>query len=370
MHGALRSGGASTSAVARELIAFSEKSRRLLHPRFKHAKTYHVVVVDTELKQRFFDSYCEQVAADETLFGTCVVDFEFNSRRIATMQLNVELDEESEPFVFVVDPTLFQSYRFVDALLTNPRLTKVLHGGDSLDVPYLASVMTRAQLRAFLEQLVDTRFICAFVDDRCKIYSMLLDREVITPRTLEELEANEERMGKIYNIQIDIRKLSPSLLRYAVYDVLFLGYLLEEYRRLPLFTEWRALVQHAYMERRGLIDAEPFEAAVARWNVARLQSGASLWETYSHWFEQRASEPFRDYIRGLARNGFVKRMVFRLLRFQFYRRLAARLTVYEALREGRELSLDPPAAEEAYPGLNFFFQKIAEEIKGKPINHP
>lgn len=350
------------------VVSFSERSRKLLHPRFKHAKTYHIIVVDTELKQKFFDQYCEQVASDETLQGVCVLDFEFNSKRIATMQLNIELEEESEPFIFVVDPTLFQSYRFVTALLTNPRLTKVLHGGDSLDLPYLQSIMTKRQMAAFLGQLVDTRFICAFVDDRCKIYNMLLDRNIITQRTLDMLEDNEEKMGKIYNIQIDIRKLSPNLLRYAVYDVLFLGYLLDEYRSLPLFAEWRAFVQHTYMEKRGVIDVAPFEEAVARWNIARLQTGVSLFETYSHWWEHLASEDFREYVQGLVRNGFVKRLIFRIIRFMFYRQLASKMTVYESLREERVLEQTLPDLEATYAGLNFFLQKIAEEIGGKYIN--
>lgn len=354
--------------ISRELIAFSEKSRKLLHPRFRHAKTYHIVVVDTDLKQRFFDHYCEQIDSDQTLFGVCVLDFEFNSKRIATMQLNIELQDESEPFVFVVDPTLFQSYRFVSALLTNPRLTKVLHGGDSLDLPYLQSIMTKKQLGAFLEQLVDTRFLCAFADDRCKIYSMLLDRDIITPRTLQMLEANEERMGKIYNIQIDIRKLSPSLLRYAVYDVMFLGYVLEEYRKYPQFGEWCALVRYSYMEKRGLLDPAPFEEAVARWNVARLQSGASLFETYSHWWDNLCSEEFRAYVEGLLRNGFVKRMVLRTLRFQFYQKLTQHMTAYEVLREGKELVLHPPDLPSTYPGLAFLLEKIAVEMGGNPIN--
>lgn len=354
--------------VAKELISYTEHSRKWLHPRFRHNKTYHIVVVDSPMKQQFFDYYCKQIYEDDSLRGYCILDFEFNTKQVATIQMNIELMEESELFIFVFDPRLYNSYSFVQHILTNPRLTKVIHGGDSLDMPYLVSIMSKSEMRDFLKQCIDTRFICAFIDASCKIYNMLLHREIITQKTFDLLEDNEEKMGKIYDITIDIQTInSPEfihLLRYSVFDVIFLGYVVEDYKQYPQFDIWRRLVQHSYLEKRGIIDYQTLDSKIATWNIGRLLNKKSLHDLFSEWWGAKVGAELKEELEGYMRNGFVKRMVMRILKYAFYTTVAKRMRIYASLREDipLEITEGPADLHRLYPGLSSLIKKIEAEL--------
>ena len=174
------------------------------------------------------------------------LDFEFNTRKIALMQINFE-SELSDNFIFVFYPPDFsksQNQNLIN-LLTDKKSIKILHGGESLDLPYLFDdlLKSKSDKTKFANNLVDTRYLCETyyiqnkIDYKCKIYYLLLKMKVISQDKLDELLGNENEMGPIYDIIIDVNKLSHALLKYTIYDVLFLPSLIKKFPSTLLYNK-------------------------------------------------------------------------------------------------------------------------------------
>src|SRR5277367_4223408 len=62
------------------------------------------------------------------------IDYEFNQRKIALMQINFG------DTIWLLNPSQFDEETkkcFVQKILINKRIYKILHGSDSLDLPYI-----------------------------------------------------------------------------------------------------------------------------------------------------------------------------------------------------------------------------------------
>lgn len=174
------------------------------------------------------------------------IDFEFNSRKIALMQLNFEDTfvkyRDMNNYIFVIYPPQYDkdSLKFFKKnILCNHNITKILHGSDSLDIPYMYYDLfenNKNDIIKFTKNVVDTKYLCEcynkehnLTNNKCKIYEALKNMKVISVDKLNDLLKNEEEMGHIYEITIDINNLSKSLVFYSIYDVLFLKYLYGSY---------------------------------------------------------------------------------------------------------------------------------------------
>lgn len=173
------------------------------------------------------------------------LDFEFNSKIIALMQICFEWNND-EIFIFVFyPPDLNSEYtRFLIRVLTSKNIIKILHGAEALDIPYLFDELLQRKkyIRKFLNNMIDTRFFCEyynyvnkFPERKCKIYYLLKDFKIINQKKLDDLNKNGEEMGNISDIIIDVRKMSDPLLKYTLYDVIFLKDL---YLSFPLKDEF------------------------------------------------------------------------------------------------------------------------------------
>jgi hypothetical protein len=174
------------------------------------------------------------------------LDFEFNSKKIALFQINFE-SELPDNFIFVFYPPDLSNdqKKILINLLTDQISLKILHGGESLDLPYLFDelIINHKNIRLFTNNLVDTRYLCeAFyikndINYQCKIYSLLEKMEVISEKKLDELKENGKKMGPIYEIFIDVNNLSDSLLKYSLYDTLFLPSLIKKFPKKDLYSK-------------------------------------------------------------------------------------------------------------------------------------
>ncbi len=161
------------------------------------------------------------------------IDFEFNrvkdKREIALCQINFDYNNKSDVFLFYppnIDKDIFRK------LLTQPKannLIKILHGAESLDLPYLYSnILTEKDIDAFCNNLFDTRYMCEYynsinnIDGKCKIYDLLLSLRVIDKQKYDELMENDKLIGNIWDVFIDVRNLSKEVAKYSAYDVIYL----------------------------------------------------------------------------------------------------------------------------------------------------
>jgi hypothetical protein len=192
-----------------------------------------VDIIDNKDKIINFVKYIKNV--NNKLIG---IDFEFNNiktkfdskREIALMQINIYNGDKK---IFIINPLNFDKIQ-IEVLKTLLFKNKIImHGAESLDIPnmfnqFLINDNERVQ---FLKNYIDTKFFCEYnniiinENKKCKIYELLLNQKVINQEIYNYLEKNEENMGHIYEIFIDIKKLkdNKNLIYYSSYDVYYLG---------------------------------------------------------------------------------------------------------------------------------------------------
>jgi hypothetical protein len=170
------------------------------------------------------------------------IDLEFNkvskeSKDIALMQINLENDSDTA-YIFIFKPSELDTNnkKILIELLTNPNIIKILHGSESLDIPYIFNqlLVSKKNIDGFCSNFYDTKFLCEYynitnrIKKSCSIYSLLEDHNIITHKKVKELEANEKKMGNISEIIIDIHNMNDSILKYALYDVIYLPMLIRK----------------------------------------------------------------------------------------------------------------------------------------------
>jgi hypothetical protein len=207
-------------------------------------KTYQILVIDNEDNEK----YMFQIVNNFNK-GYIGIDLEFNhvskeKMDVALMQINLEDDTEIG-HIFLLDPVKLsdENYNNLISLLTRNNIIKIVHGSESLDVTYLFNqlLITKENINKFCNNLYDTRYLCEYYKIlneskeeyekkiSCGIYNLLILLNIITPNKLNELDEIEEKMGIIWLIKIDVYNLSLPLLKYALYDVIYLPQLLKKF---------------------------------------------------------------------------------------------------------------------------------------------
>lgn len=198
---------------------------------------FYVMNVDNDIKTHIFLTYCIFYHIDcihskfKNLIG---LDFEFNSRKISLCQVGFYPHKKIK-YVFIFDPTKLttsQKNIAIDTIFTQQHSYKIMHGSDSLDIPYICEELflrNSDQIINFVKYLVDTRFLCEYYkiaigwpDKKCSLYDALFYFNVINKKTYNKLGNITSMMGPIYNVNWNIKKISDNQLDYAAYDVIYL----------------------------------------------------------------------------------------------------------------------------------------------------
>lgn len=167
------------------------------------------------------------------------IDFEFNNinnkRTIALWQMDI-----NNEIVFVFNPDDMNSAekgKLID-FITQENTIKYMHGSESLDMHFLLNEFFtnyRDKIN-FLKNFYDTKFLCEYykiiknTDNKCKIYYILLHMKVINNKQFNLLLENQEEMGDISKLNIDVNNLNINLLQYSVYDVIYLKKLVSKFK--------------------------------------------------------------------------------------------------------------------------------------------
>ena len=176
------------------------------------------------------------------------IDFEFNDHKVALCQLAF-FPQRNNKFIFVFDPndlSTKESNYLITHLFTSKYIIKLLHGSDSLDIPYIFQDLfmgNTTYIFDFLCNLIDTRFMCEYnkiidsndklknrdINKKCSIYDALLYFDVINKNTYNELLSINRSMesstksNKVDDNKYvwDVNKMNEKQLRYAIYDVFY-----------------------------------------------------------------------------------------------------------------------------------------------------
>ena len=199
------------------------------------------------------------------------IDFEFNTKVVALMQINFEQSRKdlfNYSLIFLFHPDqLDTNWRkfFIKNILCRNNVYKILHGSDSLDIPYVYNNLLSSDTELIIKfnrYFIDTKYLCEYNFYRknqdlgkCKIYKLLLNEDVISSKIYDKLLKNEENMGFIYNINIDVNNLSEALINYTLYDVVFLPKLVTHFKtEINEFSLINQLVQLSFLDKKNLIN--------------------------------------------------------------------------------------------------------------------
>lgn len=179
------------------------------------------------------------------------IDFEFKRisktvRDVALIQLNLESDD-NDAYIFILSPYKLnkREMNILKELLIEPETIKVIHGSESLDIPYLYDNFfnkNKEQIIKFSKNLYDTKYLCEFyhlvnrLKEKCSIYYILKELSVISKKQIKKLDLIEEKIGPIYLVVFDINNLNEDLIKYALYDVLYLPSLYNKFINLDKYN--------------------------------------------------------------------------------------------------------------------------------------
>ena len=216
----------------------------------ENKKQYTIHICDNFNNIQYMIQYIEKylVKKEKRIIG---IDFEFNrvnnKREIALCQINMEIYGNNTAIIFLFyPPDIVQYSDIFKRLLISTNIIKILHGGESLDVPYLFTevLVNTSDRQLFCKNLFDTRYMCEYyntsnnlVNNKCKIYDLLLQMNVININKYNELEENDRKMGNIWEINIKINKLSKSVIIYSLYDVLYLPALFDRFPKIDVYMK-------------------------------------------------------------------------------------------------------------------------------------
>lgn len=249
----------------------------------KDNSIYKIIVCENDNKIKLFalfllSYYIEIIIIDKSNFYLGM-DFEFTNQEIALIQCNFEtsyIDEDKHKFnyIWILNPndmTDVCKKILIDNILTNYKIIKILHGSDSLDVPYIYKGLFEGNsdiFKKFVARMVDTRFICEHYkisqeeDKKCTIYGSLLDFDVIDQRKLDILTTIDARIGPKSDYPWDIHNLLDRHLEYTLYDVIYLKHLLLNIKKKAIektpeleksYYIIPQLVRLVYLQKRDLI---------------------------------------------------------------------------------------------------------------------
>lgn len=194
----------------------------------------------------YFHAFILQYALESLFNGHFYIgiDFEFTNRTIQLSQLNFEHNIALQSIIMMISPNELESVmtdNFINLIICNSFIKKILHGSDSLDIPYMYKVLLQndsKKIVQFTKTLIDTRFLCEYYkltrdevsDNKCSIYdedptrSAVYYFSVVSEQQQNKLTELLQSMPPSYDVTWNIHKMPKSQVYYAQYDVIFLKY--------------------------------------------------------------------------------------------------------------------------------------------------
>ncbi len=205
-----------------------------------------LVICNSDNKNKLLEDYIKEFIKYKE-YKMIGVDFEFNrvknKRQIALCQIIFLKNKKSDIFLFYppnINKDIFKNLLLSDTI-------KILHGSESLDLPYLFDNIITNNRDKFFNNLIDTRYLCEYynssnnLEGKCRIYDLLLNMKVINKKKYDDLMKNDKLMGNIWEINIDIMKPSftnnKQLIKYCIYDVLYLPQLYEKFPKNEIYNK-------------------------------------------------------------------------------------------------------------------------------------
>ena len=204
---------------------------------------YYISINEKTEQNIFFHAYILLYGLESRFVNNlCVgMDFEFTDNIIRLAQLNFEHSVDYRSMILIISPrelTEVAMGNFIEFIMCNNLIKKILHGSDSKDTPYIYTEMLQDdpdRIIQFTRNLTDTKLLCDYyklnrvnTDNRCSIYSDDPDSSAIYYFGLISKEQQDNLADVLNKMPVDIvwniHKLSNAQKLYAQYDVIYLKY--------------------------------------------------------------------------------------------------------------------------------------------------
>jgi len=347
-------------------------------------KKYNILSVDNSNKINFmcnfFNNFINSQNKNTNMKHFIGCDFEFNrvqktQKDIALFQINLEIENENFGTIFVFHPPELntQQNNILIKLLTNKHIIKILHGGESLDIPYLFDQVLKTvdNINNFCSNLLDTKYLCEYFHIetnsniiKCSIYYLLEEFKIITPQKFKDLESIEEKTGPIYLIHIDIHKMSKDVFRYSLYDVLFLPELIKKFlKKSNIYTKTipeisKLVFQYKRLENHEINKIKKF---VYSNNNSFVKSNDNIYllnDIYNYFIQTITDKD----IRNLIKITYFREFFEICFKYTAYKHIYDLQKIYESkntlLTEFKRFDFNK------YPYLNDLLNKFSKELKG------
>jgi hypothetical protein len=315
-----------------------------------NSKTYYILKVDNDININHMNNIIKKFNLSSKNISNkhyLGIDYEFNKvsktdREVALMQINLENDL-NDGYIFVLYPPELskENNQILIDLLTNTKIIKILHGSESLDIPYLFNqlLITKENIDNFCNGFYDTKYLCDYshletgVNGKCSIYNLLADNKVITEKKIIELEKIEQKTGPIYLVEIKIHNMSDDILKYAFYDVIFLPELVKKFLSrsivythiIPniscLINNYKRNFEKEYLMLEEFIQSLNMNFLYDGYNVILLKD---IWETY-YWIMNDKNK----YLEKLKEIHYFKRFFEIITKFIVYYNIIKFFKVYK-----------------------------------------
>ncbi len=342
--------------------------------------TYIVTIADNELKIKLFILYLLVYYLESEIRNIAMTDFmnkkshvgidyEFNNRIIALMQLNFETisasNTETNSYIWLVNPGEFDEEAtklLTKYLMINQRIYKIFHGADSLDIPYTYEILLKNNkdyILKFTRKLLDTRFLCEYYrlsigeDKKCSIYDALKYFKTITNKKYEMLEDTHEKMGPVQDINWNIHRMSSYHVSYALYDVLFLKHFMVDIfnhikdntpQYINSYKYVIPLIRFIYIDRRNITDLiETSKVTVNLINnylIKHKNKNITLITIYNQIMENFKIENKDIDFDFILTVGYLRKALVTLLKYIVYGVIQDNFKIYKNKREAYDQKID------------------------------
>lgn len=343
---------------------------------------YYVFLTDNKINFDIFRVYLLFYYTNIRLYKQKLylgLDFEFNTKIVAMMQINFEqsrLDLYNISLIFLFDPNQLSikwKHMLTKRILCNIMVYKILHGSDSLDIPYVYEGLLDSDknlIKSFNESFIDTKFLCEYSYyskneplGKCKINYLLLKENIITKKKFDQLLKEEQDMGPIYDIYIDIANISELLINYTLYDVLYLYHLTNYYKNDNSYNLINEITQLIFMDKREIISIVPkLEINKINNYYVLTNKPNRLNDLFNYFLKVLQSN---KTINDLLKINYFKSTLIYVFKYEFYCYLSKKYELYEKYSEKKIYNKHILTLRHDYDDKNNFIKSVVLPIKDK-----
>lgn len=192
-------------------------------------KNYEIKLVNSPQKMDEFMDFLDKLKNIKFIS----IDFEYTKNKIQLWQICFYIKNNNKIYVIQEKHITDEYFEIIKNKLLLSDIIKIFSGAESLDFPYLFSVLKDPKsIYEFLKNTFDVRFLCEYyqsihgIKRKCNVYDSMLYFRALKKDTYDKLQEMNLEIGDIWKVNWNNISKDKNLLTYTIYDVIYLKKLL------------------------------------------------------------------------------------------------------------------------------------------------